>query len=321
MKPPALKPHGTIRVVAPSSYPDFPRMRLREGVEYLRKRGFTVQLGPNLRNAVRHRYFSASDEDRARELLDAFRDPAVDAVVCARGGIGALRVLPHLDFDVVRDHPKVFVGYSDITAFQMPFWTRAHLVTFQGPMAAVWPSGDRADSLRVHAYNWDLLLRVVSDGEAVTVENPADAPQPKTLFPGTAEGPLVGGNLTLFHSLQGTPFDPPTDGAVLFLEDTEEHQPWDFEERLGSLLLSGKLRAARGLVFGELLEPKGELEPRPSLEEAIAEAVSTLPHRPPSFLNLATGHGRYTLPLAIGNPVRVNADEGTLTMLEPAVER
>jgi muramoyltetrapeptide carboxypeptidase len=294
-------------------------MRLREGVERLRQRGYKVELGRTLREATRSGFFSGSDARRAEDLVAAFADDRVDAVFCARGGYGALRILEKIDYDIVRDHPKPFVGFSDITAIQAAMLARAGLVSFQGEMVAVGPREESEAARAALEHNWEMLFRLIQGGEALTLSNPPGAPQPKTIRPGRAEAPLVGGNLTLFNSLQGTPFEVPTRDAVLYLEDTEgEHA--HFEERLDSMILGGHL-AARGLVFGELLEPKTFTEPQPSLEEVVVDAVARGAPEAPSFLDLASGHGRYNLPLAIGSPVRIDADEATVSYPEPVVER
>jgi muramoyltetrapeptide carboxypeptidase len=321
LRPPALRAGGTIRVVAPASVPLFPHMRLREGVESLRRRGYRVELGRTLREALRHGIFSAPDEVRADELNDAFRDPSVDAVFCARGGVGSLRLLERLEYDVVAAHPKPFVGFSDITACQMAFFSRTGLVSFQGPMVAVFPDAeDTAASRRIYERTWDLVFRLIAEGDALTLENPYDSPDPKTLRGGSAQGTLVGGNLTLFHALQGTPFDVPTRDRILFLEDVNT-SAYQIEDAVTSLGLAGKVREARAVVFGELLEPKERESPEPSLEEATAEALAHSGLSGPAFVNFASGHGRYFLPLPMGADVRVDADLGSIALLESAVER
>jgi muramoyltetrapeptide carboxypeptidase len=296
-------------------------MRLRQGVESLRRRGYRVELGRTLREALRHGIFSAPDEVRAEELNDAFRDPSVDAVFCARGGVGCLRLLERLDYDAVAAHPKPFVGFSDITACQMAFFGRTGLVSVQGPMVAVFPDAeDSAASRRVYERTWDLVFRMITDGESLALENPDDAPDPKTLRAGTAQGTLVGGNLTLFHALQGTPFDVPTRDRVLFLEDVNASAD-QIEDAVSSLGLAGKVREARAVVFGELLEPKVRENPEPSLEEVATEALVHAGLSGPAFVNFASGHGRYFLPLPLGGEVRVDADRGSIALLESAVER
>jgi muramoyltetrapeptide carboxypeptidase len=296
-------------------------MRLREGVEALRRRGFRVRLGPTLREAHRRGHFSAPDAMRAKELVDAFRDPEVDAVFCARGGVGALRVLPLLDYEAFRQHPKPFVGFSDITAYQAAFFERAGLVTVQGPMVAVYPEvPDESSARRIYDETWDRLFRVVTDGETPVLENPPDAPDPKTVRPGRAEGILVGGNLTLFQALQGTEFEVTTRDRLLFLEDVDMGSE-QYEDALAALSLAGKLRDALGIAVGELLEPKAREPLTQGLEETVTDALAADGASAPAFLNFASGHGRHFLPLPIGGRMRLDADEGTLAFLEPAVER
>lgn len=319
LRPPALRKRGTVMILAPSSYPSYPRMRLAEGVDFLRKRGFRVMLGDTLSKAVRYRYFSAQDEQRARELESAFSDPKVDAVFCARGGIGSLRILNMIDYDVVRENPKVFVGYSDITGFQMAFLERAGLVTFQGAMPAITVQGEREESRRIFEYNWDLLFRVIVEGEAVELKNPPDSPATKTVVGGKTKGVLTGGNLILFTLLAGSQFDPQTKGRILFLEDIEE-DPWRIDEFLAGLLLSNKLQEAGGVVFGEFPEPAKFDLPTPSIEEVLVEYLFKSGEKP-SIVNLACCHGKYVLPIALGAEYELDADSQVLSLRSGAVEK
>ena len=319
-KPRALKKGDKILVIAPSSSPEFPAMRLPEGVARLKKYGFEVELGDTVRKSIGHWYFSAADEVRAKELNDAFSRDDVDGIFCARGGVGALRILDMLDYETIKENPKVFVGYSDITALQVPILDRAGLVTFHGPMVAPLPHiAEGGEKQAILKYNFRLLLKMIADGEAIELRNPIDAPAPKTIVEGKAKGVLTGGNVIIFTLMVGTSYDPVVKDRILFLENIAQ-DPWLIDDQMQSLALAGKLRDATGLVFGEFPPPEQYTFPTPGIEEIISTTVRKHGGRP-SFLNLSCCHGRYCLPLPIGGSVELDADEGTVRLLEPAVEK
>lgn len=320
VKPPRLRSGGTIFVTAPSSYPVYPSMKLVEGIELLRKMGYRVIVGETVKRALRTWYFSAPPELKAKELLDAFKNPNIDIIMCARGGIGSLHILDKLDYDVIRENPKLIVGYSDITFLHEAIYAKAGVPGLQAAMPGPRPhiSFSEEDSMRVFKYNMELALRAAS-GEELELKNPPDAPMPKVINSGRARGIAIGGNI-IAHLLLATTknYIPSHEGAILFLENIEE-PAWRVDNYLQALALAGLLGSTNGIVYGEFPEPETYRGPSPSIEEVIATRTRQYT-RVPSFINYSCCHGRYVLPFPIGTTVELDADEGIVRMLEPVAD-
>jgi muramoyltetrapeptide carboxypeptidase len=241
-----------------------------------------------------------------------FENPAVQGVLCIRGGYGAHRLLDRLDYRAIGRHPKVFVGYSDITALHLAFHRHCGFVTFHGPMTGALAQSDPHDFLE--------LLRAVARPEALgRLANPPAAPAIETLVGGVAEGPLIGGNAALLTGLLGTRFVPEAAafrGAILFLEDLGD-KLYRLDRKLAHLRLAGILDAVAGIVVGECRyapEPGDTLSLRHILEDHI------LPLGKPAVYGVACGHGEYHLTLPIGVKARLDATERTLWIEEAGVD-
>jgi muramoyltetrapeptide carboxypeptidase len=313
-KPPRLVPGQTIGLISPAGPTSAAAATTPEILEEARRRlaeeGFQTVVGPH---ALETRgYLAGTDAGRAADLHAMFADPEVHAVMCIRGGYGAMRVLAALDYDLVRRHPKVFVGYSDITALHLAFHHRAGIVTFHGPMANAVAQADRHDL----AHLLPAVTRAVPLGP---LANPPGGPAIETLVPGAAEGVLIGGNVALLASLLGTPYQPGFEGALLLLEDIIDH-PYQLDRSLAQLRLAGVLDAVAGIVIGEcrLRTERAESAP-PSL--SIRQILDDLivPLGKPAIYGLACGHGTYHLTLPLGVRARLDADRGALSIEEAAV--
>ncbi len=301
-----LRPGATIAVVAPGSAPRDPA-KLEAGIAHLEARGYHVA---RARPAYAPRgYLSGPDAERLAELNGALRDPQIDALFCARGGYGCLRLLPGLDYAAARAHPKLLVGYSDITALHLALYARAGWPGLSGPMVAVeWHAID-ADTERLF---WPLAKGAAPQpllgpgGEALRPERP-----------GTAEGVLLGGNLSVVTRLVGTPYLPPLEGAILFLEDVGE-PPYRIDAMLAHLKLAGVLRRLGGLVLGHFTgwEEKAE-PPTLSLHDVLADYVADLAC--PVASGLAYGHvpRKSTVPLGVRARLEVTGEAAALSILEP----
>ncbi len=281
--------------------------------EVARAFGLEPRLGPHVRD--RHGYLAGRDEDRASDVNRFFADPAVKAILAIQGGWGCARVLPHLDWDAIRANPKVVAGFSDITGLHCGLLSQAGLLTFHAPNAtSAWP-----------AFSVDLFRRVVFEGEAVTLANPkADEDRlvqrenrARTITPGRARGRLVGGNLTVLAALVGSPYVPAFDGAILFLEDVRE-DIYRVDRMLTQLRLAGLLGRVRGFVFGSCSRcGPGEGYGSLTLEEVLDEHVKPL--GVPAYEGAMIGHQERQFTVPIGALVEMDADSGTIAMLEPAV--
>ncbi|MGC8478569.1 MAG: S66 peptidase family protein [Candidatus Micrarchaeia archaeon] len=332
VKPPALKQGDTIKIIAPSSV-TAALSNLPKAVNFLTKNGFKVSLSSSMHKMSATRYFSAGDHVRLMEIEEAFKDDKVDAILALRGGAGAVDLLNKIDYEVIKDHPKVFIGYSDLTFLQMAFMRKANLLTFQGPMLVDLAEEDQ----EVLKYNWSTMIDIVQKKEAVVLKNPMDSKWSKTITEGKAKGRLVGGNLSILALLANTAYMPNTEGSILFMEDVDI-EPWQIDNMLTSLVIKGIFRKANGLLFGEFphygveefmgdsaasylindLLIEGYVES--IIADIIYDIVTKRIREMPSFMDFVCCHGKYITTLPIGAKVEIDANNRELTMLESAVE-
>ena len=280
--------------------------RLEKGLAALREMGFEVRASPGLLDRAR---FSAGTVDRrVSELHALFADDGVAGIVCARGGAGTGWLLPRLDAALLRAHPKVFVGYSDVTLLHL-YLNRQGLVTFHGPMAA-W-------ELANGSYDKASFLWAVTGQGAPYASEPDEL---SSLRPGQATGVLRGGCLSLLAAAAGTPWalqagDQPT---LLFLEDVDE-RPYRIDRLLMQLRQSGALDGVAGIIFGDMKGCSPALDADYSLEDVILEALAGL--EVPIALGLSSGHTPHpfvTLPLGVRARL-VCGDDARFELLEAAV--
>ena len=308
-KPPKLKPRAlrrgdTVAVIAPASH--FHRDAFNAGCDALRSLGYL----PVYDNSIfdRELYFAGSTERRVRELEQAFEDDAVQAIVCARGGYGSNYLLEKVDISKIAAHPKIFVGYSDLTSLMTSFYDRTGLVTFHGPMVAK----DFAKSDGVDLPSWRFAL------EQPSAFHPAGNRTLEPLAAGKAEGILYGGCLSMLAESLGTPYEIQTSGTILFIEDVGA-KPYQIDRMLMHLKLAGKLSQVRGLVFGEMLDSVPAAAPDYTLEEIIMRVVRDL--GVPVAYGLGSGHvsrQNITLPMGVNASLSVDTSSVKLEILEPA---
>ena len=272
--------------------------------------GFKVKLGESA--GQKYGYLSGRDEVRARDINNMFADDEVDAIVCLRGGYGAMRILDQLDYELIARHPKIFMGFSDITALHIALLNRCDLATFHGPMAAANWAGSPLDD-----FSRESMYRALMSTEPVgELRNPEGYPR-KTVNPGQAEGQLVGGNLMLIVSSLGTPWEIDTKGRIIFIEEVGE-RTYCVDRMLTQLRLAGKFEDCAGVVFGDFADcPVEYPEFGLTLEEIIRDVVA--PSGKPIFTGLRCGHCTPKLTLPFGVKCRMDADECTLAVLESAV--
>jgi len=305
-----LAPGDKIGLISPSGPSTPSSTTTPEEIETARRRlleaGFRTVLG---RHALDARgYLAGADTDRVADLHAMFADPGIRGILCIRGGYGAMRLLDALDYDLIRQDPKVFIGYSDITALHLAFQMRASLVTFHGPMARALAKPDSHDLLG--------LLRAVTRPEPLgPVENPPGGPAIETLVPGTAVGELVGGNAALLSALVGTPYQPSFWGKILFVEDLGDHL-YRLDRKFVHLRLAGVLAQVAGLIVGECTF-KEEAGQSLSLRDILQDLI--VPLGKPAIYGLACGHGTYHLTLPLGVRARLDAGRGTLSIEEAAI--
>ena len=283
---------------------------IERAVAETERMGFKVTLGESA--GQRYGYLSGSDEVRARDINAMFADPEVDAIVCTRGGYGTMRMLDLLDYDVIRANPKVFVGFSDITALHIAFFEKCGLVTFHGPMATRWMH-EFQDGFTKPAF-MNAAMKAQPLGVLV---NAPDYHERKTVNSGCAEGLLVGGNLSLIAGTIGTPYEINTKDRILFIEEIGE-RTYCVDRMLTQLRLAGKFEDCAGVVFGDFNDcPVEYPEFGLTLEEVIRDVVSSCGK--PIFTGLQAGHVSPKLTLPLGTRCRMDADRCTLEVLEAAV--
>lgn len=310
VKPPVLRAGDVVAIVAPAS--NLKRDYLMRGVAELEHLGFRPRYREDILDKAR--YTAGSDERRVEELMTAFADPAVKAVWAARGGYGVMRILNMLEDDVLRVNPKIFIGYSDLTALHLSLYRRFGWVTFHGPMAAKDLAGG------TEHYDRETLLAALTRARPMGEINAAKT---EMLHYGsassgyTATGRLLGGCLSLVAAMMGTPDELDTRGSILFLEDTGT-RPYAIDRMLRQLRLAGKFDEVRGIVFGEMTDCVQHAGQGYTIQEVLAECTADL--GVPVMFGLPSGHsprGNLTLPLGVN--ARLDAERGILCVDESAV--
>jgi muramoyltetrapeptide carboxypeptidase len=305
-KPPALQPGDTVGIVAPAS--NIARESLAAGCEGLRRMGYKPFYFDSI--FEQELYFAGSVERRARELEEMFVREDVRALVCARGGYGSNYLLGALDLQKIASHPKIFVGYSDNTTLLTHFADSAGLVAFHGPM--ITKDFTRKDG--VDMTSWEAALTELSPWAP---DLGADSGV-KPLIPGSGEGILYGGCLSMLVASLGTPYEIRTKDTILFLEDIAA-KPFQIDRMLMQLKLAGKLADVRGIIFGEMLDCIQQKDQDYTLEEVVLRVVGDL--GVPVAYGLRSGHvsrGNITLPIGVRAALNATGREVSLEILEAA---
>ncbi len=311
LKPPALRPGDTIGICAPAWAFEAEETRSVEAL--LRSMGYEVYAHPQL---DRRRAALAGDvEERAQALHELFEAPEVRAVLLARGGYGGIQLLEHLDFDLIRSHPKIVVGYSDNTVLLLAIQAMTGLVTFHGPSAhKLLPDERDASSTR--------NLFEVLGGALARHTFPHDGYAPRVVRPGTVEGPLNGGNHVLVHSLVGTPYLPDFDRTIFF---TESNQPkyYDVDQDLYHFRYAGLTESIQALILGEMQPVHAHVEAYADKDIGRDLRDMARLHHPdtPSVIDFPCGHHRTLLTFPLGIRHRLTLDHGggvALEQVEPA---
>ena len=303
IKPRALRSGDKVGIVAPAS--NVKREMLEAGCDGLRLAGYEPFYFESI--LERDLYFAGSAERRARELEDMFARDDIRAIVCARGGYGSNYLLSAINLKKIAKHPKIFVGYSDLTTLLTWFATSANFVTFHGPMVAK----DFAVADGVDVASWQHAVSGAGEWE-IGADSGA-----KPLVEGEAEGILYGGCLSILVAALGTPYDIRTAGTILFLEDLAA-KPYQIDRMLMQLKLAGKLKDVRGIIFGEMLDCRQAPTQDYTLEEVVLRIVGDLGI--PVAFGLRSGHvsrANITLPFGVKARLEVGG-EVKLEILESA---
>jgi len=307
LRPQPLQKGSRIGLIAPASLPD-DLSRIDRGVGTLEDLGFDVIRYRTYEHG--HGYLAGPDEQRAEELNHFLLRTDIDALVAVRGGYGCMRLLPLVDFEAARQHPKLLIGYSDITALHLAFLAQAGWAGLSGPMVATeWAQPDGPSTTHFPR---------LAQGETGQLLGP-EGEVLQGLVSGEAEGLLVGGNLSMVVRLLGTPYLPNLRGAILAIEDVGE-EPYQIDAYLSQLSLAGVLQDLGGLVLGGITEgrvPDGKRSL--TMQEVLDHYIASLSF--PVAKNLVYGHfsPKSTLPSGVRSRLRVSGDEAALDLLEPVV--
>lgn len=316
IKPPKLKPGDTIGLITPASSLFEPHQTIIEAKEKITNLGFNVKMGKHIYK--KWGYLAGTDEERAKDIHDMFSDDEVRAVVAIRGGYGSGRLLPMLDYELIRKNPKILMGYSDITSLLIGVNEMTGLVTFHGPVAV------STFTEYTRKYMFATLTEDEPVGEiedAPYSENLQTTNRVWTVNGGYSEGLLTGGNLTLVAASLGTPYEIDTRDRILFLEETNE-EPYDFDRLLTQLANAGKFEQCRGVVFDRMNKVRpSSLSPgfdtTLSKEDILVDRMAR--YKMPVCLGLSLGHVADKPVLPLGVKTGLNADTGRISLLENAV--
>jgi muramoyltetrapeptide carboxypeptidase len=307
-KPKMIKHGDTIGLLAPASRTDLKNVEM--AVERLKGLGYKVKVGKSPYESFG--YLSGEDEVRAADINSMFRDEEISGIICTRGGYGTPRILPLLDYDAIRKNPKVFIGFSDITALHVAFNQKSDLVTFHGPMAV-------ANLIKeTSQFTLGSLFDAVGNVSSTRIiENP-EGEIIETVFPGNCEGIITGGNLSLITSGIGTPYEIDTRGKILFIEEISE-DIYKIDRALNQLKLAGKFDDAVGIILGDFNDcDRSKHDESLSLRDVINQHL--IPSRKPTIFNLKSGHCEPMVTIPMGVKVGLDATKRTVTLLENSVE-
>ncbi|EGL83208.1 peptidase U61 LD-carboxypeptidase A [Caldalkalibacillus thermarum TA2.A1] len=305
LKPHALRRGDRIAVIAPASWPD--REKTLKAFQFLKARGLEVVYGEAL--ARQYGYLAGTDQERVEELHQAFADPDIKAVFCVCGGYGTARIAAHINYELIQAHPKIFWGYSDITFLLNAIYQRTGLVTFHGPML----SSDLGLE-DVHPLTQETFEQLFAP-TTLCYTNALQALE--TIVPGKAEGPLVGGNLSLLVSTLGTPFEIDTRNKILFIEEVDE-EPYRIDRMLNQLKMAGKLEQAAGIVLCDFhncqpVKRKQSL----TLDQIFKDHIAPL--QKPTLSGFKIGHCSPNLAVPIGVMASMDTHKQALVIQEPGV--
>ncbi|ARC84905.1 LD-carboxypeptidase family protein [Clostridium argentinense CDC 2741] len=302
-RPQILRTGDTIGIVTLGS--PLSANAINTGIQTLNNMGFNVVLGKYVYSS--NGYLAATEEERASDLMDMFKDPDVKAIIPSRGGVGVAGIIPYLDYSIIAQNPKIITGYSDITILLNVLYEWADLITFHSLLLIDFKP-------TTPEYNFNQFFTATSTLTSPReLENPPGMPLISRI-PGNVTGPIVGGNLTSFVDNLGTPFEVDTRGKIILIE--EVHEPINTVYRyINHLILAGKFRDCAGIIMGECTNCV--IAYGKSYEDLINEVI--VPLNKPLMTNLASGHGRYKMAIPIGAQANLNTYNNTLTILEPTV--
>ena len=309
LKPKKLLKGDLIGIISPASSPDDLSL-IESGVRYIEGFGYQTILGKNV-GKIRG-YLAGTDAERVDDIHQMFGDKKVKAIFCLRGGYGAFRLLDKIDYKVIRINPKIFVGFSEITALQMAFLQKANLITFAGPM--VIPNFSKEVSSYTEENFWRLITSSKKPGNVIF----PDKDNLVAITPGVAEGNVIGGNLAVFNSLLGTKYLPDLKNKILLIEDISE-PPYKIDRMLNHLRLNKVFKKLKGITLGSFVDcnETDEKKKTLSLDEVFQHYFGDL--KIPVVKNFSHIHIKDFVSVPMGIKLKLNANKRTIEFLESGV--
>jgi muramoyltetrapeptide carboxypeptidase len=312
VKPQRLKSGDTIGLIAPGSY--ITGAELNTSVKNLNELGFNVVYTNNILS--KNGYFAGSDKQRAADVDQMFYRKDVAGIICARGGYGCTRILPLINYNVIKVNPKVIMGYSDVTSLLYGIYKETGLICFHGPVGTSTYNDFTTNYFRETLMNPGDSL-VLKNGEP---ESADEEFKQSTITDGVATGELIGGNLSVVASLIGTAYDIDTKNKIIFLEETEE-DPYKIDRMLTQMIMAGKFVGASGIVLGVFKDckpsEKTSFDSSFTLMEVLKNRLAGL--NIPVVYGMSFGHINNKFILPFGIKAHLDASKQTLTLLESAV--
>jgi muramoyltetrapeptide carboxypeptidase len=313
IKPPRLKVGDKLAIVAPGSY--ISEEELQDSIKNLNSLGFETTYSEKI--LLQSGYFAGTDKDRAEDLMDKFSDKSVKGIVCARGGYGCARILPMLDYNVIRSNPKVLIGYSDITVLLYGIYQKAGLIAFHGPVG----------TSTFNDYSVSNFNKVLMNPESPSLFKNSNGGEDENVYgvvsivKGTGKGRLVGGNLSIMVSLIGTEFDVDYSNKIIFIEEIGE-EPYRIDRMLTQMIQAGKFKHAAGVMMGifrncEVKKESALTSKSFTLMEVLQDRLSGL--KIPVVYGMSFGHVKDKFTIPFGALAELDAGKQTFTLLEKAV--
>ena len=295
IRPPRLKPGDTIGIVAPAG--PFDLEKFMKGKAVLESMGFQTFFDEDI--FQKHGFLAGTDSQRLEQVNRLFADPCVQAIICARGGYGSMRILPFLDFEAIQTHPKIFLGFSDVSALLSVLCDQCGLITFHGPLVTTLAKATEKTIVAMKtALTSDVpLVLIPEDGQVIK--------------PGVCSGLVTGGNLTTLCHLVGTPYAPNFKGKILFFEDVGE-MPYRIDRMLTQMKMAGCFKEIAGLILGTFKDC-GQLNEIVGIFNTIFEDANI-----PILAGFNMGHGEHNLTIPMGLGATLDTDKKRLLFHEPA---
>lgn len=312
IKPPRLKPGDTLGLVAPGSY--ITGQELNDSIKNLSGLGFKVVYTNNILS--KNGYFSGTDKQRASDVNQMFQRKDIAGIICARGGYGCTRILPLLNYNVIKSNPKVIIGYSDVTALLYGIYKETGLVCFHGPVGISTYNDFTNENFKSSLMNPEINLVLKN----AVPENDDEEYKPLTIKDGVGRGELIGGNLSVVVSLLGTQYDVDTKNKIIFLEEMEE-DPYRIDRMLTQLRMADKFDGAAGIALGVFKDckpsEKTSFDSSFTLIEVLKERLGDL--KIPVVYGMSFGHIENKFILPVGIKAELDSSKQTITLLEAAV--